>query len=152
MKKLLVLIFKSYSNYKLLYSNYHFQHLDPGSQKKKLPKIIHQEDNGAITSIGDTDMMEGEMKNLLLHRKAVTAHFFENDNIWHCFFITYNSIKGAENWNGGQAHFHYISSSFGISKEQFLISLESGKYLSTSIHITLKDYGKQTISHNESKE
>lgn len=59
-------------------------------------------------------------------------------------FVTYNSIGGKENWKEGQAHFHYISSAFGISKEEFIESMRSGKYKSTSVHIDLLEYGKQT--------
>jgi hypothetical protein len=137
------LTFKSYEKYGYLYSNYRFEILDSGSQSKILPKAFHLDDNGEIQKIGETTISDGELKNVLLHRKVIVAHIFEKDDCWHSLFLTYNSLKGEENWNDGQAHFHYISSAFNISKDEFVESMKSGKYLSTKVHITLKDYGHQ---------
>lgn len=138
------LIFLSFEKYGYLYSNYRFEILDSGSKNKALPKIFHQDENGKIEKFGETEASDGELKNVLLHRKVIVAHIFEKDEHWHSLFITYNSLKGEENWNNGQSHFHYISSAFNLTKEQFIESMRTGNYLSTKIHITLKDYGHQT--------
>jgi len=74
--------------------------------------------------------------------------FFKKDDTWHCIFNTYASLAGRENHKDGQAHFHYISSSFLLTKQEFIDSMESGKYRSTSVHIDLLDYGHQP---NENK-
>ena len=138
------LICSAYEEYGFLYSKYRFETLDPGSQQKVLPKIIHQAENGEIHKIGDTDATDGELKRVLLHRKVIVAHIFEKENCWHSLFLTFNSLKGEENWKNGQAHFHYISSGFNLTKEQFIESMKTGNYLSTSVHIPLKDYGFQS--------
>jgi hypothetical protein len=52
-------------------------------------------------------------------------------------------LSGKESWKNGQAHFHYISSAFGVSKEDFIESMRTGNYKATSIHIDLLDYGNQ---------
>ena len=52
-------------------------------------------------------------------------------------------MGGKENWKDGQPHFHYISSGFGISKNDFIESMRTGNYKSTSIHIDLLEYGEQ---------
>jgi hypothetical protein len=52
----------------------------------------------------------------------------ERDDEWHCFFITYNSLRGDESWKQGQPHFHYISDKFGISKEELIKQLRSRDY------------------------
>ncbi len=121
-----------------------FENLPNGLEGKKLPKLFHIKEDGTIHKVGETDLTDGELKNVIEHRKVIVSHFFEKDDFWHCFFLTYNSIGGKENWKNGQAHFHYISSSFGISKADFIESVRTGKYKSTSIHIDLLDYGNQT--------
>ncbi len=51
---------------------------------------------------------------------------------------------GKESWKDGQAHFHYISSKFGITREELLSKFESGKYPSSSVHIDILEYGAQS--------
>jgi hypothetical protein len=142
--ELMSLILKSHKDFGFLYSKYRFENLPSGFEGKKLPELIQLNDDGSIKKIGDTDLTNGELKNAIEHRKVIIAHFFEKDEVWHCFFTTYNSIGGKENWKNGQAHYHYISSAFGISKADFIESMRTGKYKSTSIHIDLKDYGNQS--------
>ena len=142
--QLISLIFKSFKGYNYLYSKYLFENLPNGLEGKKLPKMFHIKDDGTIKKVGKTELTDGELKNIIEHRKVIVSHFLEKEDLWHCFFLTYNSIRGKENWTNGQAHFHYISSSFGISKEDFIESMRTGKYKSTSIHIDLLDYGNQT--------
>jgi hypothetical protein len=72
------------------------------------------------------------------------AKIIENDEEWHCFFLTYNSIAGKENWENGQPHFHYVSNLFGIKKEDLIEQIKSKEYkLGNLPHIALKGYGVQ---------
>lgn len=142
--QLMSLIFKSYQIYGFLYSKYRFDNLPNGLEQRKLPTLIQLNEDSSIKKIGDTDLTDGELKNIIEHRRVIVSHFFEKGDIWHCFFTTYNSISGKENWKNGQAHFHYISSAFGISKTDFIESMRTGKYKSTSIHIDLMNYGYQS--------
>lgn len=141
--QLLCWILKAFNDFGFLYSTYRFENLPKGVKGKTLPKLFWQKDDNSVEVIGKTDMKPGELKNLNDQRTVFNSHFIENNSLWHCIFITYESIKGKESWKGGQPHFHYFSSSFGISKNQFMQSMESGKYLSTSVHIELLDYGVQ---------
>lgn len=143
--ELMSMIFTSYKDFGFLYSKYLFENLPAGLEEKKLPKLFHLKEDGTIEKVGETDLSDGELKNVIKHRKIIVSHFFESEDFWHCFFVTYNSLSGEENWKDGQAHFHYISSSFGITKDEFVESMRTGKYKSTSIHIDLLDYGKQTM-------
>lgn len=143
--QLMSLIFKSYDNFGFLYSKYVFENLPINLKEKKLPKIFHLNDDGSIEKVGETDLSDGQLKNIIEQRKVIVSHFFEKENIWHCFFLTYNSIAGKENHNSGQPHFHYISSGFEISKDDFIESMKTGNYLSTKIHFDLLDYGNQPI-------
>lgn len=144
--QLMSLIFKSYSDYGYLYSKYVFENIPDGFEDKKLPKLFHLKEDNSIVKVGETDLTDGQLKHIIEHRKVIVSHFFSKDDIWHCLFLTYNSIAGRESWKDGQAHHHYISSSFGVSKEDFIESMKSGKYKSTSVHIDLLDYGNQTTT------
>ena len=141
--ELMSLIFKSYTDYGFLYSKYLFENLPNGMEGRKLPKLFHIKDDETIEKVGETDLTDGELKNIIEHRKVIVSHFFEKEDFWHCFFLTYNSIAGKENHNNGQPHFHYISSGFGISKEEFIESMRNGNYKSTSVHFDLLEYGNQ---------
>jgi hypothetical protein len=132
--ELIALIFKSYE-YGYTYSKYLFEKLPASSTEKIKPIIARKDENNNILKIGNTNLSDGELKNLIEQRNAIVSHFFERDGLWHCFFVTYNSLSGKENWEGGQPHFHYISSSFEIKKDDFITSMKKGNYLSTSIHI-----------------
>lgn len=137
------LIFKSYSEFGYRYSKYRFENIPPQFTGKKIPHLFTVNDDGTVKKIGSTDLTEGSMRQLIEQRTVVVAHFFEKENVWHCFFSTYDSAAGQENYKGGQAHMHYISSGFGVTKGDFIASLESGNYRSTSVHIDLLEYGKQ---------
>lgn len=141
--QLMSLIFQSYNKFGYLYSRYRFENLPTKFEGRKLPKVFRLKEDGSIERIGETDLSDGELKNIMDQRSVVVSHFFEKDDVWHCFFLTYNSIGGKENYNEGQPHFHYISSGFNISKQEFVDSMKTGKYRSTSIHIDLLDYGVQ---------
>lgn len=141
--ELMSFIFKSYNDFGFLYSKYLFENLPIGLEDKKLPQLFHLNNDGTIKKVGETDLTDGELKNVIEHRRVIVSHFFEKDDLWHCFFLTYNSIGGKENYKNGQPHFHYFSSSFGVSKDEFIESMRTGKYKATSLHIDLLDYGNQ---------
>lgn len=138
--ELMSFIFKSYSEFGFLYSKYLFENLPNGFEGKKLPKLFHLKEDGRIEKVGETELTDGELKRIIEQRTVIVSHFFELDDIWHCFFVTYNSLSGKENHKDGQPHFHYMSSGFGISKEDFIESMRTGKYRSTSVHFDLLDY------------
>lgn len=136
------LIFKAYNDYGFTYSKYLFENLPQGFEKRKLPKLFQLKEDGTIEKSGETDLTDGELKQVIEQRKVIVSNFFDKDDIWHCFFATYNGLSGKENWKDGQPHFHYISSAFGISREDFLESMKTGDYRSTPIHIDLLEYGQ----------
>src|SRR5690606_26136253 len=107
---------------------------------KKLPEFFELNKDGSVHKIGETDLSDGELKNIITQRKIIISNFLIKDNIWHCFFSTMKGISGGEKYNGGQPHFHYISNAFGISKEEFIKSIKTGKYKSSNIHIDLFGY------------
>lgn len=111
---------------------------------KKLPLAYMKNEDGKITKLGGTELTDGELKMALEQRSVKIAKFIEKGDEWHCFFITYDSIGGKENWEDGQPHFHYISNLFGISREGVINQIKSKKYkLGNLPHIKLQEYGNQ---------
>lgn len=116
-----------------------------GLDVKKMPAAAIVEEDGKVKKMGNTDLSDGQMKQAVKHRKVMVAKFLEKGNHWHCFFTTFKNLRGEETWQGeGQPHYHYISDSFGIPKEEVIKQLKSEKYkLGNLPHIKLEGYGKQ---------
>ncbi len=139
-KKLHTWIIRAFKERGFLFSRYLFEILPKGLEGKKLPQLVRLKDGETIEKSGETELSEGELKNLIKHRKVIIANFLENGEVWHCIFSTYKGLFGEENYKNGQPHFHYISSSFGVKRDDFINSLESGDYKSTSVHVDLFGY------------
>lgn len=150
--QLISLIFKSFNDHHYLYSRYRFENLPKDLGDKKRPKVADISKEGVIKTVGETELTEGQVKKMINERKVIIAHFFDRGDDWHCLFITYNSIDGRENHKNGQPHFHYILSAFGITRDDFIKSMESGNYKSTPIHIDLLEYGNQPTANNDNNE
>lgn len=104
-----------------------------------------KKEDGEIQKFGKTELTDGQLKQALEQRSVKIAKILEKDGEWHCFFITYNSIRGKENWRNSKPHFHYISNYFGISKKAVVEQIKSKKYkLGNLPHIALDDYGIQS--------
>lgn len=148
-QQLMSFIFKSYKDYNYLYSRYTFENLSKDLYDKKTPKFAAILNDGTIETIGDTDLTTGQVKKMITERKVIIAHLFDRGNDWHCLFTTYNSIGGKENHNNGQPHYHYFSSAFGITRDDFIESMKNGTYKSTYVHIDLLEYGNQPVNDSE---
>lgn len=110
----------------------------------KLPKAYRIKKDGSVERFGNTELTDGQLKQALEQRSVKVAKIIEREEEWHCFFLTYNSIGGKENWQNGQPHFHYISNLFGIKKEDLIRQIKSKEYkLGNLPHVALKDYGIQ---------
>ena len=143
--QLLAFIFKACSTNGFVYSQYIAKHHHNGVNPAELPLIINTE-NDKVEHIGNTTLTDGELKQVVDHRKVIVAKFLDKGDEWHCFFTTYKSLRGDEkNWKNGQPHLHYISNSFGMSRIDVLDSLKSDKYkLPSTPHIDLKSYQSST--------
>jgi hypothetical protein len=125
------------------FSQYSAEHHHKGMESEILPKFLHME-KGRVSKIGETTLTNGQLKNLVEHRMVTISKFLDNGSHWHCFYITYKSIKGGESWKGGQAHYHYISDKFGIPRDELVKRLISNNIPSSEVHIDLLGYGNQT--------
>ena len=135
-------IFKAFTDYGFVHSqyvgtNYHKTDIDA------LPTLAHVKETGEVEKVGETTMSDKQIKHTIFQRKKVVANFLDNGNKWHCFFITYKSMRGEETWENGQPHYHYISDKWNIPRDEVVKRLKSTDYPATSIHIKLLDYGNQ---------
>jgi len=136
-------IFRAFLEHGFTLSIYSTEHLPNGTDEKNVPRLIHAQD-GEIHKVGETSLSDGELKQIVEQRSAIYGKILDKGDIWHCFFITIESIAGKENWKDGQPHFHYISDKFGISRDEVVKQLKSKDYKLFNLpHIELKGYGVQ---------
>ena len=122
--QLIAFIFKAYSDYGFTYSKYRTGHHHNGLNESDLPTLIHL-NNGDVTYSGTTNLTNGQLKQVIEHRTVTISTFLDNGDNWHCFFITYQSLRGEENWENGKPHYHYISDKFGLTRDKVLTELKS---------------------------
>jgi len=120
-------IFYAWNEKGYTFSQIKSEHLPSGVKKEELPTIIHVKE-GNVETIGDSTMTKGQQKQVIENRKVVIAKIFDKGNEWHCFFVTYDSLKGKESWKNGQPHFHYISDKFGIKRDDLIKKLKNKHY------------------------
>lgn len=140
--QLIGLIFRAWTYFGYSFSQYSARHHHNGLNKAQLPTVIEIQDDETITKVGPATLTDGQLRNVVEHRKVIISKFLDNKTNWHCFFLTFKSIRREESWQDGQSHFHYISDKFGVSRENVVTQLKSKDYnLGTLPHIGLLDYG-----------
>jgi hypothetical protein len=114
-----------------------------GIEARKFPKAFFIKNN-QVKVYGKTTLTQGQLKNAIECSKTTIAKFLDKGAEWHCFFLTYESLRGKESWNGNQPHMHYISDKFGLPREKVVSELKSRRYnLNNLPHIALLDMGNQ---------
>ena len=122
---------------------YKFSHYmwkgEPKSVKNgKLPSFMHLREDGCVEYSGETTLTGGQMRTIIEQADVLIARIFDNGIHWHCFLQTYKGLKGMESGvQGCRPHLHYISDSFGISKDDLITMIKTGKYPNTPVHIPL---------------
>lgn len=138
--QLAAFIFYAWTEHGYTFSTYKAEYQHKGVNEADLPTIIYVEGD-EVNTIGNTRLTKGQQKQVIENRTVVISKFFDKGDNWHCFFITYDSLKGKESWQDGQPHFHYISDKFGISREETVKNLKDRRYnLGSLPHINLNDY------------
>jgi len=126
--ELIAFILMAHEIYGYTYSQYKASHHHEGLDERQLPEIIHIDDDGTVNNVGETSMTEGQQKQVVEHRKVTVSKFLDHGDKWHCFFLTFKSLVGKENYKDGQPHLHYISSFWNIPRESVKEQLTSKKY------------------------
>lgn len=124
------------------YSFYRYEKKNKKYDEKKLPQLIHLKDDNTVEHIGNTTLSDGQMKEIVNSKNTIIAQLLDNGTHWHCFCQNLNGIQGKESGIfGSKPHIHYISDSFGISKEQLIERIKNVDYPSTPVHIILTNNG-----------
>lgn len=126
--ELIAFIFYAHEKFGYTYSQYKASHHHKGLDVSKLPTVIHIEEDGKVNSIGETTLTEGQQRQVVEHRKVTVSKFIDNGEKWHCFFLTFKSLGGKENYKDGQPHLHYISNAWNIPRQEVKEQLTSKKY------------------------
>lgn len=128
--------FAEISGYK--FSHYKWQGDPKNIKEEKLPSFMHLKDDGSVEYVGDTTLTEGQMRTIINQADVLIVRIFDNGIHWHCFLQTYKGLKGMESGvQGSRPHLHYLSDSFGISKDDLVKMIKMGKYPNTPVHIPL---------------
>lgn len=126
--ELISLIFQAHEKFGYTYSQYKASHNHKGLDVSQLPSMIHIDEDGEVNTIGKTSLTIGQQKQVVEHRKVTVSKFLDKGDTWHCFFLTFKSLSGKENYKNGQPHLHYISSAWNISRKDVKEQLTSTKY------------------------
>lgn len=122
------------------FSNYRFNGIPKEYREKDLPTFIYLKDDGNLDTYGSTSLSDGELRDLVIRSKFIVARILDDGKKWHCFYQTKSGVQGKEKGIlGSQSHIHYISDSFGISREDFVKALKGGHVPSSEVHILLKN-------------
>ena len=126
-------------------SQYSHKYSQKGVDLSKMPFAYQVKENGEVQTYGETELSDGQLKQAIEHRKVNVAKILDKGDEWHCFFVTFKSLRGEETWFGEkQPHYHYISNAFGIQRTEVVNQIKSEKYkLGNLPHIKLEDYGNQ---------
>jgi hypothetical protein len=148
--ELMAFIFKAWQDHGFVYSTYLSEHNHSGLVDNKMPIIGYKKEDGTIVKVGSTSLTDGQIKQAIDYKKTIVSKFLDRGEIWHCFFLSFKSLKGQESWNDGQPHWHYISSAWGLSREYVLEQLKSKEYKLPSMpHIGFTDRNPTQNSNNK---
>ncbi len=126
-------------------SQYSSEYSQKGFDFSKMPFAFQVKENGEVQTYGETELSDGQLKQAIEHRKVTIAKILDKGDEWHCFIVTFKSLRGEETWLGEkQPHYHYISNAFGIHRTEVINQIKSEKYkLGNLPHIKLEGYGNQ---------
>ena len=122
------------------FSNYCFKGFPKEYWEKDLPTYIYLKDDGNVDTYGPTSLSKGQLRDYVISSKFIVARILDDGKHWHCFYQTKSGVLGKEKGMlGSQPHIHYISDSFGVSREDFVKSLKGGYAPTSEVHILLTD-------------
>lgn len=121
-------------------SRYRIEELPNNVDRAAMPDIAGIGNDGNVFSMGATTMSEGQLKAAVDQRKFELVKVFDKDDIWHCFYFTRKGMLGEEaGAQGSKPHIHYLSSAFGITREQLMQSIKDGRMPASPVHIGVLD-------------
>lgn len=118
------------------FSQYRIEELPKNTDETAMPEIVGIGNDGKVFSMGETSMSEGQLKAVVDQRKFELVKVFDKDDTWHCFYFTRKGMLGEEaGVQGSKPHIHYLSSAFGITRDQLTQAIKDGKMPTSPVHI-----------------
>lgn len=137
--EMMLFVFHAWRDFGFTYSMYKSEHDHKSLDQNQMPCFAYKKNDAEIITVGETSLTKGQIKNAIDHRTVIISRFLDKGTIWHCFFMTYNSLIGKENYKDGKPHLHYISNAWGLTREYVLEQLRSKYYKLPSLpHITFQ--------------
>lgn len=122
------------------FSQYSY-HKGSGSLKGRAPLMIDASDENNIVTVGNTDLSQAALKHLVENQRVVMAQFVDlPDSRWYCFYRTHRGLAGRESGEHG-SHLHFISSAYGIDREELVKNFKNGECPTNGFHVCLEGYG-----------
>ena len=118
----------AWHHFKMPYSKYTVEYLPKELTGKTMPTVAHIDESDKLIVLGQTDMSENELRLAIGKRNRIISEFIGDEDSWHCFFRTMSGIKGSETPHEGFPHLHYISSAWGLSRQEVIRQLTSYRY------------------------
>lgn len=118
----------AWHKFKMPYSMVVVDHMPHELKGKTFPMFLEKRDNGNFEFDGVTDLTERQMNVAIEKRNRIMSEFVGDEQNWHCFFRTLSGIKGRETPHEGEPHLHYISSAWGLSRDEVIKQLSSYRY------------------------
>lgn len=122
------------------FSHYKYKGNPTFIKKEELPHFIHIKEDESLEFYGETPLTEGQMRQIVKQANVIIARIMDNGEHWHCILQTFKGLEGKEpGMQGSKPHLHYISDSFGISRENLVAIIHNGRYPRSPVHILLLD-------------
>lgn len=126
-----------------LLSQYRFEGAPGKYATAELPSFIHLLEDGSVEYSGETELSDGQLKEIVETSSFVIARVFKKDCHWHCFYQTKKGVAGQEpGVFGSLSHFHYVSDSFGLNLEDVIKGFKSGICPHSKVHLILEESPK----------
>lgn len=125
--QLTAFIIRAFKDSGFTLSQYSAVHYPDEVNAEDLP-LLTEINGDSVVKIGSTDLSNDQLKHIVKFRNVIISKILDRKLNWHCFFLTFKSIFGGENWNNSTPHLHYISDKFGLSRERVVKELKNKNY------------------------
>ena len=143
------LLFQAWEKFSFKMSKYIFQHDPVEFRAMKKPMVTFKKSDTEIKKVGTTDMSDNQLKALIEKRNVVVATVLDNGDEWHCLFLTHKSISGQELQHIDNPHMHYVSSAFGLTRDELINNFKQTRYRLDSVHIPFEGYNPMAEAREE---
>lgn len=116
------------------YSLYTFNQYPSNINATDIPRFAHRdEENDTLFFTNETNLSKGQVNSLIAQRTTTVVKILDKGPLWHCFFLTFKGVAGKE--KDHPSHMHYLSSAWGLTRDDALAELRRKNYSIPSVHV-----------------